>query len=214
MACREAMPEKCTVQGATFALYSLDTTDEGNISPVHHKRSQTAERSKMEALTYTVCGDYLIPNIRLSDAPAAPPLGRYGRKRRAFLKEHRPIFYASLLLSEKLFPHLREIDEAAAHRLAVPRLRRRRAANRQHTNPPRRSGTTATTAWKTPRKPQTRPTGQTGAGRRTRREQGTNLPRSRFGNGALILCKQRVRPCRGHFRLSAKIKNGGNQYRL
>ena len=73
----------------------------------------------METLTYTVCGDYLIPNIRLSDPPDAPPLGRYGRKRRAFLKEHRPIFYTSLLLSEKLFPHLREIDEAAAHRLAV-----------------------------------------------------------------------------------------------
>jgi len=73
----------------------------------------------MEALTYTVCGDYLIPNIRLNDPPDAPPLGRYGRKRRAFLKEHRPILYTSLLLSEKLFPHLREIDEAAAHRLAV-----------------------------------------------------------------------------------------------
>ena len=73
----------------------------------------------MEALTYTVCGDYLIPNVRLSDPPDAPPLGRYGRKRRGFLKEHRPLLYTSLLLSEKLFPHLREIDEAAAHRLAV-----------------------------------------------------------------------------------------------
>ena len=73
----------------------------------------------MELITYTACGDYLLPDIRLSDPPNAPPLGRYGRKRRAFLKEHRPISYTSLLLSEKLFPHLREIDEAAAHRLAV-----------------------------------------------------------------------------------------------
>jgi len=73
----------------------------------------------METLTYTVCGDYLLPDIRLSDPPNAPPLGRYGRKRRAFLKEHRPILYASLLLSEKLYPYLREVDTAAAHRLAV-----------------------------------------------------------------------------------------------
>jgi hypothetical protein len=73
----------------------------------------------MEALTYTVCGDYLLPDIRLSDPHDAPPLGKYGRKRRTFLKEHRPILYASLLLSERLYPHLREIDEAAAHRLAV-----------------------------------------------------------------------------------------------
>ena len=75
---------------------------------------------KMETLTYTRHGDYLLPNIVLQEPPPdAPPLGRYGRKRRAFLKEHRPILYTSLLLSEKLFPHLREIDEAAAHRLAV-----------------------------------------------------------------------------------------------
>ena len=72
-------------------------------------------------ITYTQCGDYMLPNIVLSEPPpgTVPPLGRYGRKRRAFLKEHRSIFYASLLLSEKLYPHLREIDEAAAHRLVV-----------------------------------------------------------------------------------------------
>ena len=62
-----------------------------------------------------------MPNIVLNEPPpdTVPPLGRYGRKRRAFLKEHRPILYASLLLSEKLYPHLREIDEAAANRLAT-----------------------------------------------------------------------------------------------
>ena len=72
-------------------------------------------------ITYTQCGDYLLPNIVLNEPPPGtlPPLGRYGRKRRVFLKEHRPILYASLLLSEKLYPHLREIDEAATHRLAV-----------------------------------------------------------------------------------------------
>jgi hypothetical protein len=32
---------------------------------------------------------------------------------------NRPALYAHLLLSERLFPHLREVDEAAAHRLAA-----------------------------------------------------------------------------------------------
>jgi hypothetical protein len=70
-------------------------------------------------LTYSVVGDYLIPDIALSDPPDAPPLGRYGKMRRAFLKEHRPILYSRLLLTEKLYPHLREIDNAAAERLAA-----------------------------------------------------------------------------------------------
>jgi hypothetical protein len=39
--------------------------------------------------------------------------------RKAYLKEHRTIFYNTLLLSERLFSHLREIDEAAAHRIAT-----------------------------------------------------------------------------------------------
>ncbi|EKC73659.1 TnpV protein, partial [human gut metagenome] len=37
--------------------------------------------------------------------------------RKDYLKEHRPVLWNSLLLSEKLYPHLREIDEAANNRL-------------------------------------------------------------------------------------------------
>jgi hypothetical protein len=80
---------------------------------------QDDETEFRPALTYTLVGDYLLPNIALSDPPDAPPLGRYARMRRAFLKEHRPALYSQLLLSERLFPHLRETDEAAAHRLAA-----------------------------------------------------------------------------------------------
>lgn len=70
-------------------------------------------------ITYTHAGDYYMPDIILSDPPDPAPLGRYGRLRRAFLREHRTIFYNMLLLTEKLFPHLREIDEAAQMRLNV-----------------------------------------------------------------------------------------------
>ena len=68
-------------------------------------------------ITYTRVWDYLLPDIILREKPPpdgyGEPLGRYARMRRAFLKEHRTIFYNTLLLSEKLFPHLREIDETA-----------------------------------------------------------------------------------------------------
>ena len=67
-------------------------------------------------LTYTRSGDYLIPDLSLSEQPAKP-LGKYGRMRKAYLKEHRPLIYNQLLLSEKLYPHLLEIDETAQSRL-------------------------------------------------------------------------------------------------
>ena len=72
----------------------------------------------MSELTYTQNGDYLIPNLSLSEQPQTP-LGKYGRMRKNYLKEHRPVLWSSLLLSEKLYPHLREIEEAANNRLEL-----------------------------------------------------------------------------------------------
>ena len=73
----------------------------------------------MTELTYTKNGDYLIPDLTLSETPEdARPLGKYGRLRRSYLQEHRPGLYSRLVLSEKLFPHLREIDETANRKSA------------------------------------------------------------------------------------------------
>ena len=70
-------------------------------------------------LSYTQVGDYLLPNIRLSESPDEPPLGKYGMMHKAYLKEHKTAMYNELLLSEKLYPLLREIDEAAATRFKM-----------------------------------------------------------------------------------------------
>ena len=72
----------------------------------------------MSELTYTQNGDYLTPDLSLSEQPQTP-LGKYGRMRKNYLKEHRPVLWNSLLLSEKLYPHLREIEEAANNRLEL-----------------------------------------------------------------------------------------------
>lgn len=67
-------------------------------------------------LTYTRCGDYLIPDIRLSYV-SDKPLGKYGRMRRVFLAESNPILLDDMILTETLFPHLWEIDETARRRV-------------------------------------------------------------------------------------------------
>lgn len=69
-------------------------------------------------LTYTQCGDYLIPNLVLADTQEYH-IGKYGRMRRVYLKDHRPALYSILLLTEKLFPHLAEIDAACKNRLNI-----------------------------------------------------------------------------------------------
>ena len=68
----------------------------------------------MTNLNYTKTGDYSIPNLKLSEVPE---IGKYGRMRKKYLKEHRPILYNRLLLSEKLYPHLAEIDQTSNRRL-------------------------------------------------------------------------------------------------
>jgi hypothetical protein len=70
-------------------------------------------------ISYTRVGDYWLPDIRLSDPPDAPPLGYYGERHKAYLREHRPILYSQLLLSERLYPLCREVDETVATRLAT-----------------------------------------------------------------------------------------------
>ena len=83
-------------------------------------------------LTYTRNGDYLIPNLTLSEQPPKP-LGKYGRMRKAYLKEHRPLIYNQLLMSEKLYPHLLEIDKTANSRLEqmMPQLAKEAGATEE-----------------------------------------------------------------------------------
>lgn len=72
----------------------------------------------MNELTYIRVGDYYIPNLKLAEQPDKP-IGKYGRMRQRYLREYRPALYSSLLLSEKLYSHLLEIDEAANARMEI-----------------------------------------------------------------------------------------------
>ena len=59
----------------------------------------------VQNLTYTQYGDYYIPDIRLTHT-GTHPLGEYGRMRRAFLEQNKPMLFNNMVLTEILFPHL------------------------------------------------------------------------------------------------------------
>ena len=68
-------------------------------------------------LTYHLCGDYLLPDLTIPDKPVA--LGKYGRMRKTYLKEHKPILYNALLLSGKLTEYLIGVDAKCRERLEI-----------------------------------------------------------------------------------------------
>ena len=66
-------------------------------------------------ITYKQAGDYQIPELGIRNE--TEPLGKWGRIRRTYLQENRPMLYSDLVLSEKLFPHLLEIQQSAERRM-------------------------------------------------------------------------------------------------
>ena len=71
----------------------------------------------MSELTYIQHGDYLYPNLISEEKPVE--LGKYGRMRRTYLIENRPMLLSRLMLSGKVFPHLEEINQTAEARLEL-----------------------------------------------------------------------------------------------
>ena len=60
-------------------------------------------------ITYTQHGDYYLPDLEL---PAGErEIGVWGQCHKRYIKEHRPGFFSSLVLSGKLDDYLADIDE-------------------------------------------------------------------------------------------------------
>ena len=75
----------------------------------------------MTEITYRTVNDVQIPNLTI---PETAPIGRYGRMRQRYLKEHRPVLWNHLVLTGTLYEHLHEIETAAQSRidLILPKL--------------------------------------------------------------------------------------------
>ena len=78
------------------------------------------ERSLFEQYggSYTKVGDYLLPNLTIDESEQRP-IGKYGRMRKHYLKEHRPVRYTNLLVTGNLDKHLAEIEESCMQRMEV-----------------------------------------------------------------------------------------------
>ena len=66
---------------------------------------------------FIVTGDYYVPVLELPEENR--PIGRWGRLHKAYLKNHRPILYQSLLLSGKLYTVLADLNEQATERCSL-----------------------------------------------------------------------------------------------
>ena len=62
--------------------------------------------------TYTMQGDYCLPNLTLP-AEEERPIGVWGQRRLNYLKHHRKVLYFNLLTSGKLHSHLADTEEQA-----------------------------------------------------------------------------------------------------
>ena len=66
-------------------------------------------------IPYVKVGDYYLPNFELP--PDAGDIGFWGRRRREYLREHRPITFNQLVLSGELFKYLALFNQEATERL-------------------------------------------------------------------------------------------------
>ena len=70
---------------------------------------------KTNGISYTLVGDYYIPNVKLPEDDDRP-VGKWGRMHRAYLEETNPLLLNHLILAGKLHTYLAELDEQAQDR--------------------------------------------------------------------------------------------------
>ena len=73
------------------------------------KKEITDEKT---GISYTLIGDYYIPNLTIPEQEKIT-LNKYGRLRLNYLKEYKKTEYTMLLVENKLYSHLKEIQEIA-----------------------------------------------------------------------------------------------------
>ena len=73
-------------------------------------KSMNAVRTEIH---YAQVGEYQLPLLTLPQTDDSEPLGKYGRMRLAYLKNHRPVLYNQMLLNGTLWPHLQDAQKTA-----------------------------------------------------------------------------------------------------
>ena len=64
--------------------------------------------------TYSQHGEYLLPNLLLlQEEESTEPIGTWGRRHLAFIRQYKQVHYTNLLTSGKLHSYLADIDRRA-----------------------------------------------------------------------------------------------------
>ena len=66
-------------------------------------------------ISYTLVGDYYIPNVELPEDDDRP-IGKWGRMHRTYLEEHNTLLLNHLVLSGRLHSYLADLNEQAQDR--------------------------------------------------------------------------------------------------
>ena len=74
--------------------------------PKHYTNEQTG-------ISYTLHGDYYLPDLALPEQADHRPIGKWGTLRKSYLKQHKRVFYNTLVSNLTLHSHLADINEQA-----------------------------------------------------------------------------------------------------
>ena len=74
--------------------------------PKHYTNEKTG-------ISYTLHGDYYLPDLILPEEEDKRPIGKWGNLRKCYLQQHKRAFYSTLVSNLTLHIHLTDIDEQA-----------------------------------------------------------------------------------------------------
>ena len=74
--------------------------------------------NEQTGISYTLHGDYYLPDLALSDEEKGVEIGVWGQRHLRYIKQHRKVLYLNLLTSGKLDGHLADIDKQAVDMLS------------------------------------------------------------------------------------------------
>ena len=66
--------------------------------------------------SYRRVGDYFVPDVYLEETNKYQ-LGKYGRMRKRYLEEHRPVLFSRMVLDGFLWKYLAEVDAVCRERM-------------------------------------------------------------------------------------------------
>lgn len=73
--------------------------------------------NEQTGISYTLHGDYYLPDLTLSDDEKGAEIGVYGQRHLRYIKQHKKVLYLNLLTTGKLSGYLANIDKQAEEML-------------------------------------------------------------------------------------------------